>query len=124
MEVLMQEKPVINLRKIRQIKGGFSFIPNRFLNDGLFKSLDHCELILYFFLVLAADRFGMSWYGDSSIKTFTKLNQNQLDESRQTLIEKELITVRCPFVQVLELPDRPVVSSSKMIKSLKERLDD
>ena len=104
----MQDKPVIDLKRIRRIKNGFSFIPHRFLGEGFFKSLDHSQLILYFFLALAADRFGMSWYGDPSLIKFTQLDQNQLDEARNGLMKKALIAVELPFIQVLELPGKPV----------------
>lgn len=123
----MQTKPVIDMKRIRRIKGGFSFIPHRFLNQGFFRSLRPDELILYVFFVLAADRFGMSWYSDPSIMKQTKLNLDQLDTARSGLETKELIAVESPFVQVLELPDRssdvpsdtPQHPASKILKSLR-----
>ncbi len=118
----MQEKPVINLKRIRQIQGGFSFVPNRFLKDGFFRSLDREELVLYFFLIVASDRFGMSWYGDASIKALTKLDQDLLASARDALIERELIAVESPFAQVLSLPEKPLIPTSRMIQSLKEQL--
>ncbi len=128
----MQDKPIINLKRIRRIKGGFSFIPHRFLNEGFFESLSHCELVLYFFLLLVGDRLGMSWYGDPSITKHTGLSQDQLDEAKKALVEKRLIELEPPFVQVLELPDKAVLPiqpspdnpASKILNSLKEKLND
>jgi len=40
--------------RIRRIDGGFSFIPHRFLTDGLLQTLSQPQLLLYIFLVLAA----------------------------------------------------------------------
>lgn len=107
-EVSMQDKPVIDMKRVRRIQGGFSFIPHRFLNQGFFSALGSEELVLYFFYVLAADRFGMSWYSDPSIIKHTRLDQEQLDEARSGLINRRLIALQSPFVQVLELPDRPL----------------
>ena len=47
--------------RIRRITGGFAFVPNEFLHHGFFASLGHTERSLYFFLVLAGDRNGVSF---------------------------------------------------------------
>ena len=47
--------------RVRSIAGqGFCFVPHRFLRDGFFASLSPEELLLYFLLVLAGDRYGVS----------------------------------------------------------------
>ena len=58
----MITKKVLVADRIRRIDGGFSFIPHRFLTDGFLKALNQQELLLYIFLVLAADRYGLSFY--------------------------------------------------------------
>ena len=126
-EVFMQDKPVIDLKRVRRINGGFSFIPHRFLNQGFFSALGPDELVLYFFYVLAADRFGMSWYSDPSIIKHTGFDKEQLDEVRSGLKNRGLIALQSPFVQVLELPehpldfsyDRPGHPASRILKSLR-----
>jgi hypothetical protein len=128
----MSDIPVLNIRRIRRIKGGFSFIPHRFLNDRFFASLNHTELLLYFFLVLVSDRFGMSFYGDESIMRQVGLGVDELHQSRELLIEKDLIVFEPPFVQVLDLPNRPVFHgsgavenpASKILRSLQGETDD
>ena len=127
----MSEIPVLNIRRIRRIKGGFSFIPHCFLNDRFFTSLNHTGLLLYFFFVLASDRFGMSFYGDESIMRQVDLSRDELYLSRGLLVEKDLIAFDPPFVQVLDLPCKPVFGSktaenpaSKILKSLQEDADD
>jgi len=128
----MSDIPVINTRRIRRIKGGFSFVPHRFLNDGFFASLSHHELLAYFFWVLAADRFGMSFYGDRSIGQLTGLDQSELEHARELLISKDLIAHRQPFIQVLELPKCPPPvpgdsvpnPASKILESLLEENHD
>ena len=128
----MPEIPVLNIRRIRRIKGGFSFIPHRFLNDGFFASLNHAELLLYFFFVLVSDRFGMSFYGDESIMRQVGLSIDELYRSRELLVEKDLIVFEPPFIQVLDLPCRPVFEdsetvenpASKVLRSLQGGTDD
>jgi hypothetical protein len=52
---MIEKKPLIPDR-IRKITGSFAFIEHRFLRKGFWTSLTHHELLLYIFLVLAADR--------------------------------------------------------------------
>ena len=58
----MITKKVLVANRIRRIDGGFSFIPHRFLTNGFLKALSQQELLLYIFLVMAADRYGLSFY--------------------------------------------------------------
>jgi hypothetical protein len=39
-------------------------IPHRLLSDGFLAALSQPELLLYIFLILAADRYGLSYYSD------------------------------------------------------------
>lgn len=54
-------KKIINPDRVRHVNGGFSFIPHRFLTDGFLTSLSQQEVLLYFFLILASDRNGLSY---------------------------------------------------------------
>ena len=45
----MIRKKIINPDRIRGIKGGFSFIPHRFVTDGFLSSLNQKQLLLYLF---------------------------------------------------------------------------
>lgn len=128
----MRDVPVLQIRRIRRIKGGFSFIPHRFLNDGFFTSLNHLELILYVFFVLVSDRLGMSFYGDETIMRLTDLSLDELHETRDMLVNKSLIEFEAPFVQVLKLPDKPILCQEetadnpaiRILKSLQGETDD
>ncbi len=68
----MIRKIVINPDRIRAIKGGFSFIPHRFVTDGFLSSLGPTQLLLYLFLVLVSDRYGLSYYAYDSICSLLK----------------------------------------------------
>ena len=58
----MIRKKILNPDRIRHIEGGFGFIPHRFLTDEFLASLVKEEILLYFFLILASDRYGLSYY--------------------------------------------------------------
>jgi hypothetical protein len=104
---VMITKKILNPNRIRQICGGFSFIPHRFLTDGFLKSLSQYELLLYIFLILAADRHGLSFYSDDRIRSLLQLSRKQYIEARNGLIKKDLIAFDGPLFQVLELPAVP-----------------
>lgn len=103
----MIKKKVLNLNRIRRPGGGFSFIPHRFLTDGFLAALDQHQLLLYFFLVLASDRHGLSYYAYDSICTAIRLTVEQYIEARNSLIKKDLIAFDGTLFQVLELPAKP-----------------
>ena len=108
----MIKKRILNPNRLRRIDGGFSFIPHRFLTDGFLSSLDPQELLLYFFLVLASDRHGLSYYAYDSICTATQLTVEQYVSARDALITKDLIAFDGVLFQVLELPPEPPILTS------------
>ena len=89
----MIRKKVIDKQRIRKIDGGFAFIPHRFLTDGFVSGLNPDELLLYLFLVLAADRYGLSFYSYDKICTLLEMGLDQYIEARCTLIKQDLIAV-------------------------------
>jgi hypothetical protein len=100
----MITKKVLVLDRVRKINGGFSFIPHRFLLDGFLEHLSPPELLLYLFLVLAADRRGLSYYSYERICALLHLRLEQYVAARDGLINKELIAFDGTLFQVLELP--------------------
>ena len=105
----MITKRILNPRRIRSIEGGFGFIPHRFLTDGFLASLGRQELVLYFFLILASDRQGLSFYGYDSICSLLKLTLEEYLAARNSLMDKDLIAFDGVVFQVLTLPKEPVV---------------
>ena len=103
----MIKKKVLNDKRIRRISGGFSFIPHRFLTDGFFTALDQHQLLLYFFLVLVSDRYGLSYYAYDSICTTSRLSLEQYIDARNSLIKNDLIDFDGTIFQVLQLPAVP-----------------
>ncbi len=108
----MIQKKVLNPQRVRQINGGFSFIPHRFVLDGFLAALGQKELLLYLFLVVVSDRNGLSFYSYDSICTLLELNLDEYIASRDSLIKKDLIAFDGTLFQVLELPPKPLPALS------------
>ncbi len=100
----MIRKKILVSDRIRKNEGSFGFIPHRFLTGGFFAELSQHELLLYLFLILAADRHGLSFYGYNSICTLLSLNVDQYLKARDVLIEKDLIAFDGTIFQLLSLP--------------------
>jgi hypothetical protein len=98
----MIEKQPLNPARIRKINGSFAFIEHRFRY--FIKTLTHQELLLYLFLVLAADKQGLSYYSTDTICACLKISLRQYLKARQALIRKDLIAFDGRFFQVLSLP--------------------
>ena len=103
-ESVMIKKKVLNPKRVRKINGGFSFIPHRFLTDGFLASLNPHELLLYFLLVLAGDRNGISFYSYDKICTLLQIHLERYIMARDDLIKKDLIAFDGTLFQVLDLP--------------------
>ena len=113
----MIEKKPLCPERLRKIGGSFAFIEHRFLRDGFFASLSHHELVLYFFLVLVADRNGLSYYSFDKICTLLTISTDEYLLARNCLIQKDLIAFDGHLFQVLSLAKKPVIEPSKPLKT-------
>lgn len=113
----MIRKRILNPHRVRQINGGFSFIPHRFLTDGFLASLSQKELLLYLFLILVSDRYGLSYYAYDSICSLLQLTLDQYIGARNGLMDKHLIAFDGTIFQVLDLPAKPKMGSAKVSTS-------
>jgi hypothetical protein len=113
----MIKKKVLDSSRIRHIDGGFSFIPHRFLTEGFLASLGQQELLLYLFLTLAADRYGLSFYSYDRICSLLQLSVEQYIAARDALINKDLIAFNGTLFQVLDLPQKPLPESAVLRRS-------
>jgi hypothetical protein len=116
------KKKILNPVRVRQINGGFSFIPHRFLIDGFLTSLDQKELLLYLFLILASDRFGLSFYSYDSICTLLEISLDEYIASRNSLMDKDLIAFDGTLFQVLDLPGKLPDRQEREVRSPVETL--
>ncbi len=109
----MIEPKILIPERVRAITSGFAFIEHRFLRDGFWNSLSRNELVLYLFLVLAADRNGVSYYSYDKICTLTKTSLDDYIQARDGLIVKGLIAFEGRLFQVLSLPEKPATAMEK-----------
>jgi hypothetical protein len=93
--------------RVRKISGTFAFIEHRFMQDGFWSDLDGHGLLLYLFLVLVADRYGLSYYSFDKICTLLRLTLDDYILARNSLIDKDLIAFDGRLFQVLSLPSAP-----------------
>jgi len=103
----MVQKQLLDRQRIRKIEGSFAFIEHRFLRQRFYEHLTHHELVLYLFLVLAADRQGISYYSYDNICKRAELILEEYIVARDGLINKNLIAFDGFFFQVLSLPKNP-----------------
>jgi hypothetical protein len=113
---MIQTNP-IRRDRVRKIMGSFAFIEHRFLRDGFFTTLGHHELMLYFFLILAADRNGLSYYSYDKICSLLRISLDEYILAKDALIEKDLIAFDGYLFQVLSLPEKPCVDQPRNLTS-------
>jgi hypothetical protein len=104
----MIRKKILNAERIRNIDGGFSFVPHRFITGGFLGALGQKELLLYLFLVIVADRHGLSFYGYDRICSLLELSLEEYIQARDQLMDMDLIAFDGTLFQVLELPEKPI----------------
>ena len=80
--------------------------------NGFLAELSPQENLLYFFLVLVADRDGLSFYSYDKICQLLKFELYEYIKARNGLMDKDLIAFDGTVFQVLELPANPVSSSA------------
>jgi len=119
----MIKKRVLEPTRVRHVNGSFSFIPHRFLSDGFWASLNHHELVLYLFLVLASDKRGLSYYSSKRICSLLGISYDEYITTRDRLIARDLIAFNGTVFQVLELPARPITELPKTARSLSELIN-
>lgn len=103
--------------RIRKITGSFAFIEHRFLHDGFWGSLDHHQLLLYLFLIIVADRNGLSYYSYDKICTLLRISVDEYILARDALIDQDMIAFDGYLFQVLSLPEKVTRSVSKTLKT-------
>ena len=116
----MIRKKILAPERIRQIEGSFGFIPHRFLTDGFLAALNQHELLFYLFLIMAADRYGLSFYSYHSICSLLGLTVDQYVKARDGLIGKDLIAFDGTIFQVLSLPEPLNAHRRQQLRSARE----
>ena len=113
---MIEKQPFCPGRR-RHITGSFAFLEHRFLRDGFWSSLTQHECWLYVFLVLVADRNGLSYYGYDHICTLLRFTRDDYLVARNGLIEKDLIAFDGHLFQVLSLPTQPLQAMTRSLST-------
>lgn len=74
----------------------YGIVDHQLLHGRYLHRLSHQALALYLFLVVVADRYGKSFYGDTTIETILRLTTVQLNQARDELVRHLLIDYRRP----------------------------
>jgi hypothetical protein len=98
--------------QIRTINGSFAWIDHRLIRNGHLEGMSLEEIALYVFLVLAADRSGVSFYRKDVISNKLGIDWDRFEFAKKRLIEKRLIAFEPfrpgqvdGFFQVLGVPE-------------------
>jgi hypothetical protein len=117
----MIEKTIVCPDRVRKIDGSFAFIEHRFLREGFWNTLSHHELLLYFFLILAADRHGLSFYAYDKICTLVRISVDEYLLARNALMDKDLIAFDGRMFQVLSLPQSANIAPPEPLTTKQDR---
>ena len=104
----MRPKTLIMPERQRVLAPPFAWVDRRFVFNGFLAALTPQENLLYFFLVLVADRDGLSFYNYDKICQLLKLDVDDYVQARNGLIDKQLIAFDGRQFQVLALPKTPI----------------
>lgn len=78
-------------KNIRNIKGSFAWIDHRLMRNGFIEVMTHQDMVLYLFLVLVADKNGVSFYRKEKICQAVSLDYNQFEIAKDRLVNMNLI---------------------------------
>jgi len=116
-------------KKIRNIKGSFAWIDHRLMRNGFIEVMTHQDLALYMFLILAADRNGVSFYRKEKICEAVLLDFSQFEIARDRLINMKLVafegySVLSPngYYQVLSIESKAPDYSKQITQKLTDKL--
>ena len=87
----MKKAHIPQPQKVRRIQGSFAWIDHRLLRHGYLPIMTHEDQVLYLFLILAADRHGVSFYRKERICDTLSLTFQGFDVARDRLIDLNLI---------------------------------
>jgi hypothetical protein len=126
---IMKKYYIPQPKNIRNIKGSFAWIDHRLIRNGFVKVMTHQDMVLYLFLILAADRNGVSFYRKEKICEAVSLDYNQFEIAKDRLINMKLVafesySVLSPngYYQVLPIETKAPDYSKQITQKLTEKL--
>jgi len=78
-------------KKIRKIESSFAWIDHRLVRNGYLQVMTHDDMVLYLFLILVADRNGVSFYRKEKICDAVSLDFSQFEIAKDRLINMKLV---------------------------------
>ncbi len=118
-------------KNIRKIQRSFAWVDHRLVRNGYLQIMTHYDMALYLFLILAADKNGVSFYRKEKICKAVSLDFNQFEVTRDRLISMKLIAFEAysaispnGFYQVLPVESDPPNYSKQLIGDITKKLTD
>ena len=90
--------------RLRALERPFGWIPFRILTSGRLQRLGREAKLLYFFLCLVADGYGISFYGNVRLCRLLGLSTPELERGREELCRGDLLAFDGRVYQLLSLP--------------------
>ena len=125
----MRKYHILQPQKIRKIERSFAWIDHRLMRNGFVAVMTHRDLALYMFLILAADRNGISFYRKEKICESVSLDFSQFEIARDRLINMKLVafenySVLSPngYYQVLPIESKAPDYSKQITQKLTNKL--
>ena len=116
-------------KNIRNIKGSFAWIDHRLMRNGFMETMTHQDIALYLFLILVADKNGVSFYRKEKICEAVSLDFSQFEIAKDRLINMKLIafesySVLSPngYYQVLPIEAKAPDYHKQITRKLAENL--
>lgn len=98
--------------RVRSVAEGFGWLDHRILREGWLEQMTTSEIAVYVFLVLAADRNGVSFYRREKISRILGLDIGEVARVLGLLMRRGLLAFKSfsraspdGFHQVLDVPD-------------------
>jgi hypothetical protein len=104
--------------RVRTVERPFGWVPCRMLTNGTIAIMSPDERQLYLVLALAADRHGVSFYGDKFITRILDCTHQELELARYSLLARELLAYDGATYQLLSLPSDATSAPSASPASL------
>ena len=116
-------------QNIRNIKGSFAWIDHRLVRNGFVETMTHPDMVLYLFLVLVADKNGVSFYRKEKICEAVSLDFSQFEIAKDRLVSMNLIAFESysalspnGYYQVLPIENKAPNYSKQITEKLTEKL--
>lgn len=116
-------------KNIRNIKGSFAWIDHRLVRSGFLEVMTHHDMVLYLFLVLVADKNGVSFYRKEKICQAVSLDYNQFEIAKDRLINMSLIAFESysmlspnGYYQIMPIETKAPDYSKQITEKLTENL--